>query len=243
MNIFNFCQHSFIGDYLSFHSCVIDCGVHRGEFSELVSRNWGCKIFGLEPDSGLFETLPSISNCSFFQLALANREDCVRLYQCKSRCSSISYKEGAEESLMVETISLPAFCKQNGIGLIDLIKLDIEGAELDVFDGLEDHFITENIVQLTVEFHAFLDRNATFRINEIIRRLRRIGFYYLPFSRTSDDVLFVNNRFIKLSWKDRLQIFGIKYRRGIGRIVQRWIKARLLDRCTGRVNGNSESRG
>jgi FkbM family methyltransferase len=221
MKIFNFCQHSFIGDFLSSDSCIMDFGVHRGEFSESVSRQWGCKIFGLEPDPGLFDLLPSISNCSFFQIALANREDHMRLYRCKSRCSSISYREGTEESLIVETTSMPAFCTQNGIGVMDLVKLDIEGAELDVLEGLEDRFVSENIVQLTVEFHDFMGRDAKLRIDGIIRKLRRIGFYYLPFSRTSDDILFVNHRFIKLSWKDRLQIFCIKYKRGIGRIIRR----------------------
>jgi FkbM family methyltransferase len=243
MNIAHICQHSFIGDYLSSDSCVIDCGVHRGEFSDSVSHQWGCKIFGLEPDPGLFDMLPSISNCSFFQIALANREDHMRLYQWKSRCSSISYKKGAEESLMVGTISLPAFCMQNNVGVIDLIKLDIEGAELDVLDGLEDRFLSENIVQMTVEFHAFLGQDAELRIDQIIRRLRRIGFYYLPFSRTSDDVLFVNSRFIKLSWKDRLQIFCIKYKRGIGRIVQRWLIAHFLNSSADQANSNLGSSG
>jgi FkbM family methyltransferase len=225
MNIARLCNHSFISDYLSHESCVVDCGAHRGEFSASISRSWQCKIFGLEPDPRLFKLLRPLNNCNFFQLALSSRKGPMRLHLGKSNCSSLHFKEnGFEDNCIVKTISLPEFCDQNNISKIDVLKLDIEGAELEVLDQLEDGFLTEKVVQLTVEFHAFIDPGARPHITRIIGKLKRIGFYYLPFSRDTEDVLFVNNRFIRLSLTDRCRILHIKYKSGIGRLIRRHLK-------------------
>lgn len=222
MNIGCICNHSFIEDKLSSTACVVDCGVNLGEFSSAVSHKWQCMIHGLEPDPRLFPNLPSLANCTFHQLALTDQKRSMTLNLGDTQCSSLIFKEDeGADSVEIEAISLPDFCSENGIEKIDLLKLDIEGAEIGVLNHLTDDWIRTTVAQLTVEFHEFLDPEVVPEIEKIIQRLKQLGFHYLPFSLTYGDVLFVNRKYIRLSTVDKLHLFAIKYARGGLRLLAR----------------------
>lgn len=224
MKIGNICEHSFLEDYISSGSCVLDCGVNHGEFSSQIYQRSHCVIHGFEPDPRLFPNLPNIEKCTFYQLAISDNSGLLKLNLGDSICSSLFFNEGAQENYcLVETISIPEFCYSNNIQKIDLLKLDIEGAEIVVLQNLQDDFLINVVMQITVEFHEFLDVTAIPEIRKIITKLEKLGFYYFPFSRTYGDVLFVNKNFIKLSILSRLDIFLTKYRRGITRLISRLI--------------------
>src|SRR5262249_4200675 len=87
-------------------------------------------------------------------------------------------------------------------GRIDLIKMDIEGAEVEILETLPRE-ILRRIGQITAEFHSapIFGFDLQLRVERIIRRLRRERFMALDFSRGSrTDVLFVNRRMYGISW-------------------------------------------
>ena len=222
MRIGNICNHSFLESYISDNSYILDCGVNHGDFSFQVSNKWRCTIHGLEPDPRLFPNLPRLEKCMFHHIALTDKKGTKTFNLGRLKCSSLNYKENKNvDKIKVKTIHLPEFCTLNNIDKIDLCKLDIEGAEIQVFNHLEDEWIVNKLIQITVEFHDFLDPTIVPEIKGIIKRFKRLGFYYFLFSRTYGDVLFVNKSFIKLSLIDRLIIFITKYERGISRILGR----------------------
>jgi FkbM family methyltransferase len=57
--------------------------------------------------------------------------------------------------LRVEGRHLGRLLLELGVAEIEVLKLDIEGAELEVIDSLSDDFF-HNVGQLTIEFHDFL---------------------------------------------------------------------------------------
>lgn len=224
INVGNICNHSFLEDFISDKSCVFDCGVNSGEFSSEISNKFHSIIYGFEPDPRLFHCLPKIDKCIFYQLAIYDKKDTLILNLGDSICSSLYFNEGAHENhCLVETTSIPDFCYLNGINKIDLLKLDIEGAEIVVLKDLQEDFLINTVVQITVEFHEFMDVTVIPEIKQIIARLKELGFYYFHFSRTYGDVLFVNQNFIKLSIFFRFKIILTKYQRGITRFVGRLI--------------------
>ena len=80
-------------------------------------------------------------------------------------------------------------------GDIEVLKLDIEGAELAVIDSLSDDLICR-IGQITVEFHDFLGYYSTDEVVARVDRMVALGFRELFWSevRNTGDVLLVNKR-------------------------------------------------
>src|SRR5262249_10347793 len=73
-------------------------------------------------------------------------------------------------------------------------KLDIEGAELAVFDSCGDEFL-RSVGQITVEFHEWAGVGTVADVRRIVRRLERLGFFVFSFGRNVYlDVLFINRR-------------------------------------------------
>ena len=221
MNIENICHHTFLGNYISHNSIVFDGGINYGDFSLEISNKYKSIIHGFEPDPRLYPMLPKIENCNFYQLAISDKNETLKLNLGKEQCSSLLYKEfNTSKTCEVNAIELSSFCENHQIKTIDLLKLDIEGAELQVLKSLETNFLTNHVIQITVEFHEFLDKNAIHDIKEIINRLKKNGFLCFKFSRTYGDVLFVNKKFIKLSLLKELRIYFYKYKKGISRIIK-----------------------
>jgi hypothetical protein len=87
---------------------------------------------------------------------------------------------------------------ENGIKKINVLKLDIEGAEIAVLNSLCDEDLV-SIDQISVEFHEFLDEGLRLPTETVIKRMENLGFRVIIFSMYKySDVLFLNGS-IKLS--------------------------------------------
>jgi hypothetical protein len=112
--------------------------------------------------------------------------------------------------------------QEAGSDQIDLLKIDVEGAEVSLFESL-DLSILEGCRQISIEFHSFIYPEHAPRIAEIKRRMRRNGFKVIDFSTNDADVLFVNQRYIRLSALDLAVLRLSKYATGVARRIARAI--------------------
>jgi FkbM family methyltransferase len=211
---------------------VFDCGSNAGEFAGWVKREFGARVYGYEPDPRLFKKLTHERNddaqnpeISFFQKAIAGREGTARLHLGNSQCSSLYYPENAGVQTELVTLStLEAEMSRLGVESIDLLKLDIEGAELDVLQTTPAA-VLRRISQITTEFHDFLQPGDVPAIRATIARVNSLGFRTLFFStRTYGDVLFVNRERIALpTWQRASLLVGGKYLPGLRRTLARYL--------------------
>jgi Methyltransferase FkbM domain len=112
-------------------------------------------------------------------------------------------------------VTLEQFLRDNWITAIDVLKIDIEGAERQLVQVTDDVTLSAG-KQITIEFHDFLP--GTLRLDEVRRirkRLKRLGFYCLPFSymlpeQDTCDFLFINLKSSAILRKTRLNFFIIK---------------------------------
>jgi hypothetical protein len=115
----------------------------------------------------------------------------------------------------VDGITLETFLNNQRIELVDLLKIDIEGAEEAVFNSTRDTTLC-NVKQISIEFHDFMPGSiSTEEVNKITNRLKRLGFICLPFSymlfgMESSDFLFINTNKCKIPYKDWLGFQMIK---------------------------------
>jgi FkbM family methyltransferase len=203
---------------------VIDCGANKGEFSSYVSKEFNAISYGFEPDPRLFSNLIEQDGISYYQLAVGSRDGTVRLNLGNENCSSIKYTESSsQEFVNVKIISLENFCNEMKIGPIDLLKVDIEGAELDLFENFSDEYL-KTIRQITIEFHDHLNKGDIPRIKSIIKKMKENGFYVLNFSHfTYGDIMMLNRIHIDLNVGHKIAFIAHKYSVGIKRFINKII--------------------
>lgn len=88
---------------------------------------------------------------------------------------SDSWAPGESREIQVEMISLPALLELSGCAQVNLLKVDIEGSEWDVLEGMTAREALL-IGQISVEFHDFMDPQLRPRTERCIARLQELGY-------------------------------------------------------------------
>ena len=102
-----------------------------------------------------------------------------------------------QEEIKVESIMLSTFITQNNIPEIDILWMDIQGAELLALKGLGHDIHRVKIIHLEVEFFEIYQNQPLF--NEIKTFLNKFNFNFLGFSYESEyaaDAVFINSQYI-----------------------------------------------
>jgi FkbM family methyltransferase len=150
---------------------VFDVGANVGELTLLFSRFVGAggSVHAFEPGGRAFERLEavcraaSLRNVRLNRLALAEEEGPVSLHVYEDDYLSwstrarrpledygIDVKPPAVEEVPATTADL--YCEQNGIAEIDLLKVDVEGAEFQALLGARRLLAERRVRCLTFEF-------------------------------------------------------------------------------------------
>ena len=225
MELMRVCGHSFVKDLIGGAPVVLDCGSNHGAFSGELARSHRARVYGFEPDPRLFPLLPEVENVSFFNLAVSGTGADMILNLGEGNCSSARFSEReGQASVAVRATTLDAFCNGKSLRAIDLLKLDIEGAEIDVLESLPQGLLAAT-GQITVEFHDFLDASELPRIRSVIRRMRESGFYFIRFSHHDySDCLFINSKLYPLAASQKAGLLFEKYYRGARRKLNGFLR-------------------
>lgn len=130
---------------------AVPLGGEPEPFHILLDSFPGSQVIAFEVDKQLCEDLnrKAKTGLSFHPVALGRTEEerpfyitrapmCCSLYRPNEELISL-YNNMEVAALMsqttIKTVSLDAFAKQQGIDDVDFIKIDIQGAELEVFEG------------------------------------------------------------------------------------------------------------
>ncbi len=217
----NICGHTFL-PVLGEASIVFDFGGNRGAFCHAIIEKFGCRVFAAEPVPSLQRAIAPHPKLDVLPVAIAGANGTLRINVYDERCATMFGDIAAGErsdTVEVEAVSLPEFQERTGAQHIDLLKVDIEGAEFDLFENTPAAVLSD-IDQITVEFHDFLYPQMHARAEAAKLKLKSLGFSMISFSRDNTDVLFLNRR-LGVSVHERAWLYGVKYRRGVGRLLKR----------------------
>lgn len=195
------------------NSIVVDAGAYRGQFSATLITDYGCRSFLIEANPVFVAALEIPGAAAIISGALAARDGAtIFLHHSNPESGSIiPGPQGAsvEDGSHVEGISLATLMERFRLSQIDLLKLDIEGAEFELLETTPDA-VLRAISQITVEFHDFQARFARRALFEKARdRMHKLGFVCCVMSfRTHGDVLFLNRKRLRLS---RVQSYYFRY--------------------------------
>lgn len=189
-------SHSLLPDLVRRGGTVVDCGANLGAFARIMIDRFGCRVLAFEASPEVFGRLPRHADLTARNVAVCGRDGPVRLRLDAdiTRTAIAGVDRGVGDVVEVQGRSLPELLADAGVdGPVEVLKLDIEGAELEVIDSLSDGLISR-IGQITIEFHDFLGYHTTDEVERRVARIARLGFRELFWSkaRNTGDVLLVN---------------------------------------------------
>ncbi len=184
-NIITLAGHSFI-DKLDKNSLVLDCGGYIGEFTDKIFEKYNCFIHIFEADEKLYADLekkyeqnPNIYPAN---VLISEFHKSYNFYYRRNGQTSgsifLSHPSVGIDSKIMFGISLSHICEMYARNKpIDLLKLDIEGAEIGVIMNSFECF--KLCKQITVEFHEFC--NIGIKESDVtacISKLELLGFTF-----------------------------------------------------------------
>lgn len=170
-------------------SVFVDIGTNKGIYlyqAEKVIKKG--TIYGFEPNTSLVNYIkPLFPKVKLFPLAVSSSTGTSVLHIPKKENglqdtrASLEDMGDAVERLEIQTITLDDWAKQENVSKIDLVKIDVEGHELDTIKGCKA--ILETIKPIfIIEIEL---RHAKYPINEIFDFIKGFDYEVFYFDRKS----------------------------------------------------------
>jgi FkbM family methyltransferase len=161
---------------------ILDCGSNIGIsilfFKKLFPR---ARVIGFEPDKNAFELLSRnvaenrLSDVSLYNVAVSSMTGEVPFFSNSQKPGSLVMsliERKAGETRQVPCIALSSFVQ----GPVDLLKMDIEGAEMDVMRELAASEALKNVRAIVMEYHLHIRTEDA--LSEMLRLLEDHSFGY-----------------------------------------------------------------
>lgn len=157
---------------------VVDGGANMGGFSLLASKRAGAtgRVFAFEPERRNFERLReklrSYPNVIPVQSALSSTsgQAVLHLTSFHAGHSLVNDETAGGPTVTVPMTSLDDFVRQHSLPGLDVVKLDVEGVELEVLDGMQQIFSGSRRPTLLIEVHVPI------RPEDVIAKLEPHGY-------------------------------------------------------------------
>lgn len=217
-------EHTFLVAPITPQSTVVDLGVNLGTFATSVIQEFGCSVVGVEPVPHLFDAIRATEGLTVERLAIAAEARQVTMFLSDSIYAATidpRLSEGDAPSVEVSAVSFGDLLDRFGLDRVPLVKVDIEGAEIEMFDTTPVETL-QRVDQFSIEFHDFLDPSHAADVQRVRQRLHSAGFAEMSFSTDNTDVLFVNQARVQFTGAQKAAAaLFYKYPRGVSRNLQR----------------------
>jgi len=168
-------DHTLRLDYpLEPDSVVVDVGGYVGQWAYDINNRYNSIVFVLEPLPNLYMEIDSrfAQNPKVIPLnyAIAKETGEVQMSD-NANCSSM-YDNTIVATQTIMCKDVKDFIEENNIDNIDLLKINIEGAEYDLLDRIIELGILPKIKNLQIQFHRFVP-DCQARRNNILADLSK----------------------------------------------------------------------
>lgn len=155
-------------------------------------------MHAFDPTPGSIEYLKSQQLPSTFkwhQMGLAGRDGTARFFPPVNP-SHISHSlleraETDERAIDVQVRRLSTIMRECGHEALDVLKMDIEGAEYEVLDDILDQGLP--VRQILVEFHHRFPRMGVERTRRAIQRLNAAGYRIFFSAESGEEYCFIRD--------------------------------------------------
>lgn len=158
-------------DHLNSNSVVFDLGGFEGQWASDIFAKYRSRIVIFEPYCKYAESITNRFNenesIEIHQFGLGSKD--AKLEIGVDSDSTSIFKKGSETAEI--SLKKASDFLESDYQKIDLMKINIEGAEYDLLDHLIEEGLTSRITDIQIQFHHFVP-NAEARMKAIQDRLR-----------------------------------------------------------------------
>jgi len=178
---------------------VVDIGANFGYYTLLAARLVGDegKVFAFEPDPYNYSLLAKnigangYNNVIPVQKAILHKSGKMKLFLDKNNLGAHSLSEPIPSnkggSILVEVISLDEFFKDKDY-TIDVIKMDVEGSEMKVLQGMTNLINKNDNLKIITEFWPIGLRKSGSSPTEFLNKLKEYGFTLYQIGRSLEPI-------------------------------------------------------
>lgn len=138
-------------------SVVVDDGGFEGNFAAAIHARYGCTVHVFEPIASYCDFMARRFNSNpkikVYPYGLGAKDEVLRFNL--SGDASSSFKEG-EKAVEAPIRSVVSVFAELGLSSVDLMKINVEGAEYETLDALVSSGLINRIRDLQVQFHDFV---------------------------------------------------------------------------------------
>jgi len=142
-------------------SIVFDLGGYEGQWASDIFSMYTCFIHVFEPVPMFADQIrmrfSRNHKIDVHSVGLSSKDE-IRQISVEANASSLFSKNA---NINIELVEVSAFIKAHNINLIDLMKINIEGAEYELLEHLLETGLTKNISNIQVQFHQFVPNSMT----------------------------------------------------------------------------------
>ena len=168
---------------------VIDCGTCDGGTAERFV-NLGCKVYGFEMDAKNFEIAKKVADERGFvveNLGLGSYRHEMKFSRDEGNIGGSKLDANGTETAQI--VKLDTYVGEKGLPRVDFIKMDVEGAELDILRGAEATIARWKPILALSAYHKWDDFWTLMNFVKSIRPDYEFALRHYP--ETREDVPFM----------------------------------------------------
>ncbi len=175
---------------------IFDLGANVGYTSIFFAHTYPhSRIFAVEPESSNFELLKenvkNYKNIVPFQAAIWNKKTKLNITDLNAEKYAFRVSETENEAIFptVDTITIDELLKVAGSNEIDILKIDIEGAEIELFNcNFENWLEKSNLI--VIELHDRLRKGCSEVFN------KAVGTYHFQLTKRGEHTILVKKQLV-----------------------------------------------
>ncbi len=201
----------FVYDSLKANGTFIDIGAGLGEFTLIAaSKITRGKLFAFEPSKQARDQLKA-------NIALNSLHQKVQIISAvasdkngnedfnETSISEVSRISAGKTKNKIAAITLDTFCQKQKINKIDVLKIDVEGAELKVLKGLQKKLKVGKVEKLIVELNPNC-RQYGYSQSDTVEFLEKLGYQILVMDNSG-----ILRKFSLRENQDTINIIALKH--------------------------------
>lgn len=184
-------------NYLSADSIVYSFGIGEDiSFDLELIKHFGCNIYAFDPTTKSLDWLKTQSlpkKFNYYGYGIADFDGLAQFFPPDNPehvSHTILYKESIQnKTIEVEVHKLTTIMDNFGHSFINLLKMDIEGAEYSVLEDLIKSDV--KVRQLLIEFHHRFPQVGLQKTKKIIKQLNNYGYELFAISDSKEEYSFI----------------------------------------------------